>query len=207
MKTFSIKASLKAGWSLWKHHRKLLVLSTLIIVIFNFLSDVEGEGSWILNIHGIVFGIIAMLLQIGWTKLLFKVNDGKETNLHELVQHFSLFWKYLGTTILFCLGSFLGLLLLVVPGVYFILTYQFVFLLIVDRHMGVKAAFEESARITKGAKWKLLGFTVVSLLVNLAGFIALGVGILVSIPVTMLAYIHIFRLLEGKASEAHPATS
>jgi uncharacterized membrane protein len=49
-----------------------------------------------------------------------------------------------------------GLMLLIVPGVYILLTYGFYFLEMVDKNLGPIAALKRSAEITKGAKWSLL---------------------------------------------------
>lgn len=57
--------------------------------------------------------------------------------------------------------------------------------------------------MTEGVKWKLLGFCIVMGLINIVGLVALVVGVLVSFPVTNLAYLHIYRKLGGaEAKEA-----
>jgi uncharacterized membrane protein len=64
---------------------------------------------------------------------------------------------------------------------------------------------KESKRITHGYKWPLLGFIFVLALVNLLGALALGVGLLVSVPVSTLALVHAYRTLGGQANRAVPA--
>jgi uncharacterized membrane protein len=58
---------------------------------------------------------------------------------------------------------------------------------------------KESSRITRGHKWPLFVFLLLLVLVNLAGLLALVVGLLVSMPVSMLAFVHAYRTLAGKA--------
>jgi len=62
----------------------------------------------------------------------------------------------------------------------------------------------ESNRITRGHKWQLFGFVLLLLLINLLGLLALVVGILVSIPVSTLAFMHAYRVLGGKAGTPPP---
>jgi len=62
----------------------------------------------------------------------------------------------------------------------------------------------ESNRITRGHKWQLFGFVLLLLLINLLGLLALVVGILVSIPVSTLAFVHAYRVLGGKAGTPPP---
>ena len=65
-------------------------------------------------------------------------------------------------------------------------------------------AMGESNRITRGHKWQLFGFVLLLLLINLLGLLALVVGILVSIPVSTLAFMHAYRVLGGKAGTPPP---
>ena len=56
----------------------------------------------------------------------------------------------------------------------------------------------ESSRITRGHKWPLFGFVLMLVLINLLGALALIVGLLVSVPVSTLAFAHAYRVLGGK---------
>ncbi len=206
MKTFSIKEALRAGWAVWKNNEKILILSTLIIFALSILADIRGRGVFMFA-QGLALMVIYNVAFIGWVKLLLKLKDGVHTSLHELVEHVSLFWKYVGSTILLILGAGVGLIFLVVPGIYFILRYYFVTMLVIDKNLSIKEAFKESSLMTDGVKWKILVFLLASVGLNILGVLALGVGLLVSAPVTMLAYIHIYRQLLSKADKASPVVS
>jgi uncharacterized membrane protein len=89
--------------------------------------------------------------------------------------------------------------LLVVPGIIFALMFMFATFLMIDRGLGPIEAMKESHRITRGYKWSLFGFSLLLVLVNLAGLLALFVGIFVSAPVSLLAVTHAYRVLSGGA--------
>jgi uncharacterized membrane protein len=76
--------------------------------------------------------------------------------------------------------------------------------IVIERAFGPIEAMKESHRLTYGHKWKLLGFTLLLLLINLLGALALIVGLLVTIPVSTLAFVHAYRVLGGKV-EPRPA--
>ena len=57
---------------------------------------------------------------------------------------------------IFWIMVYIGLLLLIVPGIYILLTYCFYGLEIIDRGLGPVEALSRSAKITKGEKWNLL---------------------------------------------------
>jgi len=74
--------------------------------------------------------------------------------------------------------------------------------------MGPIASMKESYAITKGRFWKLLGFWIVIGLFNLLGLIPFGIGLLVTVPVSALASIYVYRELSrekaGLISTASP---
>jgi uncharacterized membrane protein len=86
-----------------------------------------------------------------------------------------------------------------VPGIIFMLMFMFTTFIVIERELGPIDAMKESRRITRGHKWQLLGFLLLLVLINLLGLLALVVGMLVSIPVSSLAFAHAYRLLGGKA--------
>jgi uncharacterized membrane protein len=109
------------------------------------------------------------------------------------------FLKFLGASILLMLAIVAGVILLIVPGIIFALMFMFTTFIVIDREFGPIDAMKESRCITHGHKWKLLGFTLLLVLINLLGLAALVVGLLVSIPVSSLAFVYAYRLLGGKA--------
>lgn len=91
-----------------------------------------------------------------------------------------------------------GFVLLIVPGVVVALTFMFTTFIVIDRALGPIEAMKESRRITHGHKWTLLGFSLMLVLINLLGILALVVGLLVTIPVSSLALVYAYRQLGGR---------
>ena len=97
-----------------------------------------------------------------------------------------------------------GMLLLLIPGIIWSIKYGFVFFLIPDKGVGVKEAFDLSAEMTEGIKWKLFWFDIFGFLVLVAGLLLLGVGLFLAIPVIYLAAYMIYnKLLARKIGRAH----
>ncbi len=71
---------------------------------------------------------------------------------------------------------------------------------VVDRALDPISALKESVRITKDVRFKIILFILLLCLLNLAGAVLLFVGLLVTIPLTMLALMHIYRSLSPRAS-------
>lgn len=95
----------------------------------------------------------------------------------------------------------IGLLLLSVAlAVYVSSMLMFSTYTVVDRAMGPIAALKESIEITKGNRAKIIGLLLALLLLNLVGVLALFVGLLVTVPMTLLAMVHVYRTLSRQSS-------
>ena len=105
------------------------------------------------------------------------------------------FRPYFVGKILYGLIVLVGLLLLIVPGI--IVAYMFLYVgyLIIDRNLGPVAALQESRALTEGYKMDLLVFSLAVAGVNILGVVCLFVGLFVTIPVTLMASVYIYRRL------------
>jgi uncharacterized membrane protein len=86
-------------------------------------------------------------------------------------------------------GLFIGIgtLLLIIPGIYLLVAYMFASYLVVDRRLDFWPAMELSRRSINPRWFGYFAFALLVVLLNLAGAIALGVGLLVTIPLSFCA--------------------
>jgi tetratricopeptide (TPR) repeat protein len=77
--------------------------------------------------------------------------------------------------------------------------YQYFGYLIVDRGLGPVEAIRESARVTDGTKADLFLFGLLIVGINLLGMLALMIGLFVTLPLSLIAYAHVYRRLSGAA--------
>src|SRR5581483_10241008 len=95
------------------------------------------------------------------------------------------FLPYLLTSILFALIVAGGLVLLIVPGVVWMLQFGFATFVSVDRCLDPIGCLRASSQLTRGVKGRLLGFVLAAIALNLLGCLALGVGLLFTVPMTL----------------------
>jgi uncharacterized membrane protein len=145
--------------------------------------------------------VIGMFVEIGLVTFALKAHDSVESVKINDLWNPKPFWFYLAGQILVGLVVILGFILLIVPGIILALGLLFSSYLIIDKGKGPIEAMKESWRITKGHKWQLLLFVLALAGLNILGFLLLLVGLLVTVPVTMLAMVHVYRKLEHAASE------
>lgn len=144
----------------------------------------------LINLAG---SVISILVSIGSIAISLKVYDGQPVTYAGLFSRRHLFWRYLGATIVYTILIMVGFVLLIVPGVIFLVKYQFALYAIVDRGVGITDAFNTSARLTNGVKGKLFVFDLALFAVLLLGVVALGIGLLVAWPVVLMATAYMYR--------------
>lgn len=91
----------------------------------------------------------------------------------------------------------LGLLLLVLPGLYLAVGYIFVLPLVIDKRMDVWTAMEVSRRVVHRQWWTTFALALVATLIVLAGTLAFGVGALIAVPVATAALMYAYEDLFG----------
>lgn len=165
-----------------------------------FLEVFVGEGiAEALEFVGMF--VVNMLVALGATNLYLKAHDNVAGTKFADLWYPKPFWAYVVGSLLVALAVLLGLILLIIPGIIVALAFIFWNYLVVERGLTPIAALKESARITKGNRWKLFALGCACAAINLLGFLALLVGILVAAPVTALALVHVYRTLAGSVVE------
>jgi uncharacterized membrane protein len=206
---FSIRSAVDFGWETFKKRPWFFVGSSLVIlliylavdtvtgVVDGALTDAADKPSAIGSVVNLVLGTF---ISMGVAAFYLNAHDSPDTVSLSSLWHPQPFWKYLGASILTGIAIVLGFILLIVPGIIVLLMLMFVTFIVIDRELGPIEAMKESKRLAHGHKWALLGFLLVLALINLLGVLALGVGLLVSIPVSSLAFVHAYRVLGGRAA-------
>ncbi len=157
-KTISIRKAFYFGLNFIKNNIKTSIIITVILNLFYLLPLIKDYSLVCYNIVGII-GIIVLylyaveLVQIAHCWYNHHCLTIKDLKLSPLVilRHFAGFLIFL---FLFSLTT----LLLIIPGIYYFITYYFFQYFIIDQNYSIRKAFKESNKITKGVKWKLLGF-------------------------------------------------
>jgi uncharacterized membrane protein len=208
MNTFSAGEAIRFAWETFKKRTWFFVGMTVVIAIASWVigasvgaitasSDTASISllSFLLNLS------LSALLNAGVVAYALKAHDTPEKAEVFDLWHPQVFLPYLVATVLVFICVAIGFVLLVVPGIIVGLMLMFTPYLVVDKNLGAIEAMKESKRITQGSKWQLFELGVSLFLLNLVGALALLVGLLVTIPVSMLAIAHAYRQLAHKGGE------
>jgi uncharacterized membrane protein len=186
-----IQACLKEGWEMFKQHIGEFVGFTLIIFAVSAICSKMGAfGS-------IIVSAAAAPFYAGYGIAAFTLLNGKPFQFSDFFRGFNyflpLFLAGLATGILVSLGF----VLLVLPGIYLAVCYMFVALLVIDHRMEFWDAMETSRKVVSKNWFAVFGLAFALFAVNLLGMLALGIGLLVTAPVTACAAAVAYREIFG----------
>ena len=225
---FSPSSALRFGWETFKKRPWLFVGAFVLVALAQVVVEglsraVDAPFGGAESDHAFLGGLVSLalstLISMGVTAFGLAAHDNPDTVELSALWRPHPFWKYLGLTLLFSLiivavfllgfalfaalardaGFAVAVPLVVVLGAILALMLLFSGFLVIDRGLGPIQALKESHRITRGYKWPLFLLCLLLVLINVAGVLALIVGLLVSAPVSLLALTHAYRVLSGGA--------
>lgn len=200
MNNFSKKEAIGFGWQTFKANWKFLVgltiLVTLINVVPGWLADrLSSDYAAIAFVLSLATWLVNLVVSLGTLRIYLLVADGQPAGLKDLFSCGHLILKYIIGSIVSGFIIVGGLLLLLIPGLILSIKLQFWPWFMVEQNLGPIAALKESWRVTSGIKWNLFLFNLLLGLITLAGLLALGLGLLIAIPVSQLATAFVYRRL------------
>lgn len=198
---FSVGAAVGFGWNaFWRNAGPMLLITVVIIAVtvaVNLLGNISSNSA-LQIVLSVVAWIVGLLVAFGLIRASLAVTRGEKPEVAMLFRGDN-FGPYLIASILFSIGAAIGLILLVVPGIIFMIAFQFYgYVLSEGGTGGAVAALSRSAEITKGRRWELFGLGIVLFLITIVGFLLCCIGLLFTYPITALATAYAYRSLNGE---------
>lgn len=148
-----------------------------------------------LLIISLVSLVVSVILKLGLLKVFLNLVDGGRPALNDLWSTTRFLPEYFGAVLLMAVPIIIGFILFIVPGFYLYLRWQFFSILIVDQNLGPIEALKTSWRLTRGrAVDMFLMFAVLAALV-LAGSLFIGVGLILTLPLSLIFFASVYRIL------------
>ena len=208
---FSIKESLLFGWKALQAHYRVFLPVIFIFVAISFIIQYISDGKDPFNVLvavSMVLGVfVDILISLGLTKIALKITAGEAIAFDDVFSTTHLLFSYIGASLLYLLIVFGGLLLLIVPGFVWLVSYWLFPYALIDKEDGALAALSEAKRISQGARWYLFLFILVSIILNISGIVIFFgtplffIGPFFMIPITTVAAAHIYRALQKRAEQ------
>ena len=200
---FSKKELIKQGWEATKANAfflaKLLLIYIFISILTNAIQTSVQDQIALALIISLISTVISTVLEIGWIRIVLDIVDNKKPDIKELYQNYPLFIQFFLTNLILVVIVLIGTILLIIPGIYLAVRYQFTPYVVVDKKLAYLTALKEAGKLTQGRWMAIFLFDLTLIGLNILGAIALGIGLLITIPVSFLATSYLYRrLASGK---------
>jgi uncharacterized membrane protein len=192
------------GWKqLWKHFLGLLLI---FLVTIGF-----GALSWVANLIHYVGGLAYSIfftgpLGYGASYAYLKASRNESVEVQDMFTGFKNYWNVVGAYVLTSVIVLVGLIFVIVPGIYFACKLAFVPYLVVDKKMGVTEALKASWNMTNGHGWKVFLIGLLAIPIFIAGLICLGVGVIISGMWISTALATLYYAVSTETSAGAPAS-
>ncbi|MBE3596173.1 MAG: glycerophosphoryl diester phosphodiesterase membrane domain-containing protein [Hydrogenibacillus sp.] len=187
-----LNEAITGGFEVFKKRFGTLFLAWLLYSILTFLPtflvsryETAAYGENALPVYSnLVSALVSSILLGGFLYVYLQASRGNPVHATEVLSFPLYFWKYLLAGTIYTLIISLGLLLLLIPGIFLAVRLGFWPYAIADGR-GVLESLSYSWNLTKGHFWSLLGLYLLAVVIILIGVLLLVIGV---IPATILVY-------------------
>ena len=202
--TISIRQAFKIAWPILKKRFGLFtaVLSTIFAAwVALEIVVIAGQRFGILlwAAGHVAFLIFAAGVEVGFLQICLALCDGGKPTYADAFTQLILGPKFLAGQMLYLLMIVIGLLLLVVPGIYLGVRYALFGFCLATGETNLMRSFQRSAILSTGSKTYLLWILVFLLVLNVLGASLLGIGLFITIPLSVLMMTTIYRQLSTRS--------
>lgn len=205
-KKFSTQEAFQFGWDTLRDNFGFFIGLVVVVILATAIPGLiirklaVGAGLALAIPLQFLNYVWSAIIGMGVVRICLKFCDKQKVELTDLFECLPLTLNYVVAKILYALLVAVGLILLIIPGCIWAIQFYLCSYLVVDKGCGPIEALKESSAITQGAKWQLAVFGGWLLLVNILGAVALLIGLMITIPITMLASVYVYRQLAAQSN-------
>ncbi|WP_345974826.1 hypothetical protein [Sulfurimonas sp. HSL3-7] len=182
-----------------------LILASLTAGIINLFLDSQPyydaqetfKGVFIDMLVGWLAAPITIPLSLGLLLLGYSRANGEELNIGSIFNYYVLVWPLVFASILITVITYIGLALLILPGIYLSIAYSFTLPLMVDKGLGIWGAMEVSRQAVTKHWFTVFGVNITLVLLTVLSAIPFGIGLIWTIPLVMIAQGVMYRKIFG----------
>jgi uncharacterized membrane protein len=186
--SIDIGGAVSRGWELVRDNAAVLIGATV-------LAWLVAVGLSVVPVLGWIVGFVMMG---GLDYVFLRRIRGEAVQLGDVFVGFNEAFLHLAMAgLVKWLLTSLGFLLCILPGIYLGVGYVFALPLVIDKKMEFWPAMELSRRVVHHHWWSIFALVIVLGLIAFAGFLACGVGAIVTVPIASAALMYVYEDLFG----------
>lgn len=198
----TISHALKVYETNWRMYLGMIITMTVVTGFLTLSSFTIDEFGYVTQsaLVALLAAISGFVLQIGIVETSLAFVRGNKVAFNDLYKNITLTKGivYLVSSVLMVVVTMFGFLLIIIPGIFLSIALMFSAYAAIDKGVDPIESLFFSNRIVMGSWWKMFGLIFVLTIFNILGFFAFVLGLLLTIPVSMLAIADAYNQLESK---------
>lgn len=209
--TLSLGAWLSEAWdrvsgnkaAVWKAVAIYVALAFAIALLLNLLGIGPSEPnsteppSAMESLGNLLTTLVLLPIGVGIAFLATAIASGRTAVTTSVLGWYDNFGRLALTYLLMVVMLLIGFLLLVLPGIYLLVSYQLAMPLAVDKKLGPWEALEASRKIIGHSWFTVFGFNIVAMIIITLSFLLFGIPLIWTVPMLVLAYGILYRKVAG----------
>lgn len=196
---FTVSEVFSTSWKytksqIWVLAGLLIGFTILSCIISVFSMPAQGSTKGVI-ITSLISLVIQSLFMLGYTKNLLQTMDGEEPQFSAYGQQARKLITAILASLLYSVAMVVGLIFLIIPGLYLAIRLQFYLILIVEEDCGIIESLQKSWELTRGQAMPLFALFFAAICIEIIGFILLFIGIFVATPLVLMMQCYAFRKL------------
>lgn len=179
----------------------IAAMMVLQLMMVPFLPTQQGEGVGLFIgasiAQQIILNLILMPIAMGWFVLGLRRSLDVPIEATSIFGYYSKTLSLLGTIILMYIMVIIGYMLLILPGIYLTVAYILALPLVVEKGLSPWQALEASRKAISKRWFSVFGFMIVVMILFVISSIPLGLGLIWTLPMIMIAYGIMYRNMFG----------
>jgi uncharacterized membrane protein len=168
----------RAGWEIFKKYPAGFIGYFIIVTAISFVLHLVPR------IGGLIAFVLAVPLNAGFFVVSAKLLKNQIPDFADFFSGFKFFLQLALLGIVSSILILIGFIFLIAPGIYLLVGYAFALMLVMDRGLDFWPAMETSRRSVQTSWFQIFAFFLLLFLLNLGGLLALGLGLLVTVPLS-----------------------
>jgi uncharacterized membrane protein len=194
------------GWSKFVANLGQILIAVLVLVAVEVVISVLRylvSDSWILAwVFGLASWIVGLIIGAGIVRLALDITEGKQLEAAKILTPVKL-GEVIVASLLISIATFVGFILLVIPGILVMYFTSFTLFFLMDRQeLGAVDAIKASFDFTKNNAGSVIVWFLLSLATWIVGLCLCGVGLIAAIPVILIGTAYTYRTLNGQSVAA-----
>lgn len=160
-----------------------------------FMAQVPDEPNAQAQFTSFLLTLVQLFLSLGFIKIMLLLVQDEYVEVADMFNNFRPFLSYFVASFLYGIATFVGLLLLVIPGIFIAIRFQFYPYFILEENVSSFTALQKSFYLSQNLTLELFLLGAVVIILNLVGILLFGVGIVLTYPLTTMATAIVYKSL------------